>query len=178
MQSNYQDSDEDSFDEDKVNNIYDKKCLKIIERIKFLFDFLKKNYDKSVHNLAVRIDNFFMKRKIDIRADLKDVKENIKENENLNIQRNKDIKETLEELKFKIKGYSAKKERKLKVIENLEGKKLEFKDELSKDIDKKEIINLDENVEENNIEPEVKEKEKEEKKEIIKSEEKENKKEI
>ena len=45
-----------------------------------------------------------MKRKIDIRADLKDVKENIKENENLNIQRNKDIKETLEELKFKIKG--------------------------------------------------------------------------
>ena len=164
MQSNYQDSDEDSFDEEKVNNIYDKKCLKIIERIKFLFDFLKKNYDKSVHNLAVRIDNFFMKRKIDIRADLKDVKENIKENENLNIQRNKDIKETLEELKFKIKGYSAKKERKLKEIENLEGKKLEFKDELSKDIDKKEIINLDENVEENNIEPEVKEKEKEDKK--------------
>ena len=30
MQSNYQDSDEDPFDEDKVNNIYDKKCLKII----------------------------------------------------------------------------------------------------------------------------------------------------
>ena len=119
-----------------------------------------------------------MKRKIDIRADLKDVKENIKENENLNIQRNKDIKETLEELKFKIKGYSAKKERKLKEIENLEGKKLEFKDELSKDIDKKEIINLDENVEENNIEPEVKEKEKEDKKEILKSEEKEDKKEI
>ena len=35
-----------------------------------------------------------------------------KENEALHSKRNKDIKDTLEELKYKLKGYSAKKETK------------------------------------------------------------------
>ena len=74
--------------------------MKIIEKIKFLFDFLKNNHHRSVNNLAVIIDNFFIKRKIDIRADIKFVRENVKENEDIILQRNKVIKETLEELKY------------------------------------------------------------------------------
>ena len=104
IQENLQDTDEDEYEENKKKNINEKKCMKIIERIKFLFDFLKKNYDRSVNNLAVYIDNFFRKRRIDIRADIKNLKENIRENEELNIQRNKEIKDTLEDLKFQIKG--------------------------------------------------------------------------
>ena len=94
IQENLQETDEDEQEGIRKENINEKKCLKIIERIKFIFDFLKKNYDKSVNNLAVNIDNFFHKRKIDIRADIKNLKENIRENEELNIQRNKEIKDT------------------------------------------------------------------------------------
>ena len=116
--------------------------MAIIERIKYIFDFLRKNHDKSVNNLAVYIDNFFHKRKIDIRVDIKSLKENIKENEELNVQRNKDIKDTLEEIKFQIKGYSAKKERMMNKneFENIEGKKLEFNDENEEDINKDMVI--------------------------------------
>ena len=77
IQENLQETEEDEPEGIKKENINEKKCMKIIERIKFIFDFLKKNYDKSVNNLAVIIDNFFHKRKIDIRADIKNLKENI-----------------------------------------------------------------------------------------------------
>ena len=61
IQENLQETDEDEQEGIKKENINEKKCMKIIERIKFIFDFLKKNYDKSVNNLAVNIDNFFHK---------------------------------------------------------------------------------------------------------------------
>ena len=101
-----QDSEEDELDENNKINPNDKICMDIIERIKFIFDILRKNKDRSVNNLAVYIDNFFHKRKIDIRVNIKALKENIKENEEINMQRNKEIKDTLEDLKYKIKGYS------------------------------------------------------------------------
>ena len=44
MQSNYQDSDEDSFDEDKVNNIYDKKCLKIKKEKNYIKNYMIYQY--------------------------------------------------------------------------------------------------------------------------------------
>ena len=105
-----QDSDEDELEENNKDNVNDKICMNIIERIKFIFDILRKNNERSVYNLAVYIDNFLHKRKIDIRVNIKELKENIKENEEINMQRNKLIKDTLEDLKYKIKGYSAKKE--------------------------------------------------------------------
>lgn len=160
IQENLQDTDEDEYEENKKKNINEKKCMKIIERIKFLFDFLKKNYDRSVNNLAVYIDNFFHKRRIDIRADIKNLKENIRENEELNIQRNKEIKDTLEDLKFQIKGYSAKKERMMNIeAEKIEGKKLIFIDEVQQNEEEKEV-------------KEVKEKEEDKQKEEDKIEDK------
>ena len=159
IQENLQETDEDEYEEDKKKNINEKKCMKIIERIKFLFDFLRKIHDRSVNNLAVSIDNFFHKRKIDIRADIKLLKENIKENEEINIQRNKEIKDTLEELKFQIKGYSAKKERMKSIeAEKIEGKKLIFDDDIQQNEDKKDMeINKEEKIIENkNIENEEK----------------------
>ena len=115
-----QDSDEDELEENSRDKANDKICMNIIERIKYIFDILRKNNERSVYNLAVCIDNFFHKRKIDISVDLK----LLKENEEINIQRNKLIKDTLEDLKFKIKGYSAKKERIMNnEMEKLEGKK-------------------------------------------------------
>ena len=140
IQENLQKMDEDEIEGKNMNKSYEKKCMKIIERIKFIFDFLKKNYDKSVNNLAVIIDNFFHKRKIDIRADIKNLKENIKENEEWNIQRNKIIKNTLEDLKFQIKGYSAKKERmmnNINALDKIEGKKLIFDEEIKQEEEKK-----------------------------------------
>ena len=40
IQENLQDTVEDEYEENKKKNINEKKCMKIIERIKFLFDFL------------------------------------------------------------------------------------------------------------------------------------------
>ena len=147
-----QDSDEDELEENSRDNANDKICMNIIERIKYIFDILRKNKERSVYNLAVYIDNFFHKRKIDIRVDLKLLKENIKENEEINIQRNKLIKDTLEDLKFKIKGYSAKKERIMNnEMEKLEGKKLIFNDEVNKEEEKDNmIIENEENLKDNN----------------------------
>ena len=117
---------------DKDNNKI--KTVEIIERLKFIFDQFRNCYDKSVKSLAISIDKYSLKRKIDIREDLKLVTKTIKENETLHAQRNKDIKDTLEELKYKIKGYSSKKERKIEVIKLAEenkfkGKKLIFEDQ-------------------------------------------------
>ena len=112
-----------------------KKCVRIIERLKFIFDQFRNNYDKNVKNLAISIDKYAMKRKIDIRVDIKLVTKKIKENVTLNAQRNKDIKNTLEEIKYKIKGYSAKKEIKEEIIllneENkIKGRKIDFNEEI------------------------------------------------
>ena len=178
-----QDSDEDELDENNKINPNDKICMDIIERIKFIFDILRKNKDRSVNNLAVYIDNFFHKRKIDIRVNIKALKENIKENEEINMQRNKEIKDTLEDLKYKIKGYSAKKERILNNInepEKLEGKKLIFNEEVNKEEEKDNMIienedDMKENNEEEKKEEEIKEKENKDveiKDEEIKEEEK------
>ena len=93
-----------------------KKCIEIIERLKFIFDKFRNCYDNSLKNMAISIDKYSMKRKIDIRADFKLVTKNIKENEALHSKRNKDIKDTLEELKYKLKGYSAKKESIEKIV--------------------------------------------------------------
>ena len=93
-----------------------KKCIEIIERLKFIFDKFRNSYDNSLKNMAISIDKYSMKRKIDIRADFKLVTKNIKENEALHSKRNKDIKDTLEELKYKLKGYSAKKESIEKIV--------------------------------------------------------------
>ena len=169
IQENLHKLDEDDFEENNINNPYEKRCMEIIERIKFLFDILRKSFDRSVNNLAVYIDKFFRKRKIDIRVDIKVLKENIKENEEINIQRNKEIKDTLEDLKFKIKGYSAKKERminNLNEIEKIEGKKLLFDEENDKE-EKKENMSIEKEIEnknnnENNISQEKEEKEEDE----------------
>ena len=106
------------------------KCRKIIERLKFIFDKVRNIHERSVNNLAVYIDKFLAKRKIDIRADMKAVERKIKENESLNAQRNKDIKDTLDDLKYKIKGYSAKKEKKNSENEKneIKGRKIIFED--------------------------------------------------
>ena len=78
----------------------------------------------------------------------------------LNIQRNKEIKDTLEDLKFQIKGYSAKKERMMNIeAEKIEGKKLIFIDEVQQNEEEKEV-------------KEVKEKEEEKQKEEDKIEDK------
>ena len=174
-----QDSDEDELEENSRDNANDKICMNIIERIKYIFDILRKNKERSVYNLAVYIDNFFHKRKIDIRVDLKLLKENIKENEEINIQRNKLIKDTLEDLKFKIKGYSAKKERIMNnEMEKLEGKKLIFNDEVNKEEEKDNmIIENEENLKDNNEQEKNKEDIKKEEKKEERQEEKEEKKE-
>ena len=51
-----------------------KEFLTIMEKENFDNKLIKKNYEKSVKNLEVIIDNFFNKRKIDIRADIKNKK--------------------------------------------------------------------------------------------------------
>ena len=161
IQENLQKMDEDEIEEKNMNKSYEKKCMKIIERIKFIFDFLRKNNEKSIQYLAVKIDNFFHKRKIDIRADIRNLKENIKENEELNIQRNKIIKDTLEDLKFQIKGYSAKKERmmnNINALDKIEGKKLIFDEEIKQEEEKKvEEIYIEELEKENIIKEKSKE---------------------
>ena len=129
---NSDNDDEDSKNEFSSINKNKKKCVKIIERLKFIFDQFRNNYDRSVNNLAVSIDKFLSKRKLDIRADLKVVHNKIKENDSLNSQRNKEIKDTLEELKYKIQGYSAKKEKekdKLNDEIKIKGRKINFDDE-------------------------------------------------
>ena len=108
---NSDNEDEDSKTEFSSIDKNKKKCVKIIERLKFIFDQFRNNYDRSVNNLAVSIDKFLLKRKLDIRADLKVVHNKIKENESLNAQRNKEIKDTIEDLKYRLKGYSAQKEK-------------------------------------------------------------------
>ena len=126
IQENEKNSDnDDSSGETNDESLINKskiKCRKIIERLKFIFDKVRNIHERSVNNLAVYIDKFLAKRKIDIRADMKAVERKIKENESLNAQRNKDIKDTLDDLKYKIKGYSAKKEKK-----NFENEKTEIK---------------------------------------------------
>ena len=126
IQENEKNSDnDDSSGETNDESLINKskiKCRKIIERLKFIFDKVRNIHERSVNNLAVLIDKFLAKRKIDIRADMKAVERKIKENESLNAQRNKDIKDTLDDLKYKIKGYSAKKEKK-----NFENEKTEIK---------------------------------------------------
>ena len=172
-----QDSDEDELEGNIRDNPNDKICMNIIERIKLIFDILRKNNERSVNNLAVYIDNFFHKRKIDIRANIKVLKENIKENEEINIQRNKEIKETLEDLKYKIKGYSAKKERILNnELEKIEGKKLIFDEEVNKEEEKENmIIENEDNLKVNN-EPEENKKDEQKKAEEIIEEKNEEKK--
>ena len=134
IQENEKNSDnDDSSGETNDESLINKgkiKCRKIIESLKFIFDKVRNIHERSVNNLAVYIDKFLAKRKIDIRADIKAVERKIKENESLNAQRNKDIKDTLDDLKYKIKGYSAKKEK--KNIENekneIKGRKIIFED--------------------------------------------------
>lgn len=120
MNENQKNTDnEDSTNNSFGNNNVDenkKKCIEIIERLKFIFDKFRNSYDNSLKNMAISIDKYSMKRKIDIRANFKLVTKNIKENEALYSKRNKDIKDTLEELKYKLKGYSAKKESKEKIV--------------------------------------------------------------
>jgi hypothetical protein len=155
-----QENQKNSDNEDEISPNYSdnigknkKKCMKIIERLKFIFDQFRNNYDRTIKNLAVSIDKFLVKRKIDIRADFKSVTNKIKENESLNAQRNKDIKNTLEELKYQIKGYSAKKEQNNIIFEEnkIKGKKINFdeindktiiKEKEKKEIDKNEIIEV------------------------------------
>ena len=40
IQENLHKLDEDDFEENNINNPYEKRCMEIIERIKFLFDML------------------------------------------------------------------------------------------------------------------------------------------
>ena len=148
MNENQKNTDNEDTTSDRCgnNNVEEnkKKCIEIIERLKFIFDQFRNSYDNNLKNLAMSIDKYSMKRKIDIRADFKLVTKNIKENEALLSQRNKDIKLTLEELKYKLKGYSAKKESKEKIAILTEEKKLnEIKFNLDDNNNNKKIILLD-----------------------------------
>lgn len=164
-QKNSENEDEASSNDFGEINKNKKKCMKIVERLKFIFDQFRNNYDRSVKNLAFSIDKFLLKRKIDIRADLKSVANKIKENESLNAQRNKEIKDTLEELKYKIKGYSAKKDKNILFEEEnkikIKGKKINF-DTFDKN---EKFIPLDKKIK-YDIKEQVVEEEKEEIKEI------------
>ena len=130
LQENEKNSDYEELKDDKNSEINKnkKKCMRIIERLKFIFDQIRNNHKRSVNNLAIYIDKFLLKRKIDIRADLKAVTNRIKENESLNALRNKDIRNTLDDLKYKIKGYSAKKEKNNNENETFEikGRRINF----------------------------------------------------
>ena len=73
-----QENQKNSDNNDEMNPNYSdnidknkKNCMKIIEKLKFIFDQFRNNYDKSIKNLAFSIDKFLIKRKIDIRADFK-----------------------------------------------------------------------------------------------------------
>ena len=168
-EKNADNDDEDSKNDFSCINKNKKRCVKIIERLKFIFDQFRNNYDRSVNNLAVSIDKFLLKRKLDIRADLKVVHKKIKENELLNTQRNKEIKDTLEDLKYKIKGYSAKKEKNAFNEDfNIIGRKIDFEEDAKKLEIEKEMYKNEEKEKE-----EQKEKEEENDNNII-NEEKQN----
>ena len=168
-EKNADNDDEDSKNDFSCINKNKKRCVKIIERLKFIFDQFRNNYDRSVNNLAVSIDKFLLKRKLDIRADLKVVHKKIKENELLNTQRNKEIKDTLEDLKYKIKGYSSKKEKNTFNEDfNIKGRKIDFEEDAKKLEIEKEMYKNEEKEKE-----EQKEKEEENDNNII-NEEKQN----
>ena len=40
-----------------------KQCMKIVERLKYIFDQFRNNYDRNIKSLAGSIDKFLTKRK-------------------------------------------------------------------------------------------------------------------
>jgi hypothetical protein len=76
--------------EDK-ENINIKNITKIIEKIKIIFDEIKNNPEQNIKNIVIYIDNLCQERKINIKLNLEDIIKNLKENELMSEQKNKEI---------------------------------------------------------------------------------------
>jgi hypothetical protein len=76
--------------EDK-ENINIKNITKIIEKLKIIFDEIKNNPEQNIKNIVIYIDNLCQERKINIKLNLEDIIKNLKENELMSEQKNKEI---------------------------------------------------------------------------------------
>ena len=93
--NNYEQSDENYVD----GNI-SKKCVEILERLKFIYSELINNFNDNVKNLTHYIENFFIIRKIDLENDIKIDYTFGKKNKKF-MTTKKEIKNSLKQINFK-----------------------------------------------------------------------------
>ena len=89
-------------DENYVDGNISKKCVEILERLKFIYSELINNFNDNVKNLTHYIENFFIIRKIDLENDIKIDYTFEKKNKKFMTPK-KEIKNSLKQINFKKK---------------------------------------------------------------------------
>lgn len=138
--NNYEQSDENYVD----GNI-SKKCVEILERLKFIYSELINNFNDNAKNLTHYIENFFIIRKIDLENDIKIDYTFEKKNKKFMTPK-KEIKSSLKQIKFKKKINSLNDSSARKTQDKtIDGKSSIYSLILNKEINKKKEINLEQN---------------------------------